>query len=102
MIDLQWYSSEEDDHRIKYPSHKRKRVMWRDMYSHPISHNQILKESCPDFEKLEDFPLLVELLASSFRLDFGRKAELITKGIEIDTEKIKEWLSPYANYVIVE
>lgn len=100
VIDLQWYSVEEDDHRIKYPSHKRKRVMWRNMYKHPISHDQILKESCPDFEKMEDFPILVELLASSFGLDFGRKAELITKGVEVDIDVIKNWLSSYVNYVI--
>jgi len=60
----------------------------------------LLKDTCPNLERLEDFPILVELLSYAFGRDFGRKAELITKGVEVDIETIKNWLSSYAKYLI--
>lgn len=42
----------------------------------------------------------VESQSSSFNPNLGRTAELITKDIKVDNNKIKEWLASYANYVI--
>lgn len=42
----------------------------------------------------------VESQSSSFNPNLGRTAELITKDIKVDNNKIKEWLASYANYLI--
>lgn len=101
VADLQWYLPFEKNHYLRLPSHERPRIMWRNMYKHPISWQTSLKDKAPDFEDVYNFPQLVNELQIIFGLDFKRTANVSLKGLKIeDKGLIEKWLSPCADKIV--
>lgn len=103
VVDLQWYLPSEKAHYIREASHDRPRIMWRNMYQHPISYQPSLKERVPDFQDVHNFPELVNQMQEIFSLDFKKQAVITVKGLKVEDKiPIEKWLSPCVNNIVFE
>lgn len=101
IVDLQWFLSSEEDHHLQHASHDRPRVMWRSMYSQPITYQEGLKDKCPDFSNVENFPALINKIEQQFELNFTGKVRIKPKNLDVtDKLAVEKWLSAYACHEI--
>ena len=86
VVDLQWFNPEEACHDIRHPGKERKRIIWRNMYTLPIS-NSAIKNICPELTSISDFPALVLKIEELFNLNFHKKVKIIFNGLVYDDSK---------------